>query len=79
MNTSLIAKIMIVVSFFLFMGVGVWVSKRVKNAEDYYVMGRQAPTFLVTGTIVASYLSKSFPDRRTIENSDLCANSPKKL
>lgn len=22
---------------------------------------------------------KSFPDRRTIENSDLCANSPKKL
>ena len=24
-------------------------------------------------------LSKSFPDRRTIENSDLCANSPKKL
>ncbi|MCB7318230.1 sodium:solute symporter family protein [Lacrimispora sp. 210928-DFI.3.58] len=57
MNTSLIAKIMIVVSFFLFMGVGVWVSKRVKNAEDYYVMGRQAPTFLVTGTIVASYLS----------------------
>ena len=24
-------------------------------------------------------LIKSFPDRRTIENSDLCANSPKKL
>ena len=24
-------------------------------------------------------LTKSFPDRRTIENSDLCANSPKKL
>lgn len=26
-----------------------------------------------------SSLIKSFPDRRTIENSDLCANSPKKL
>ena len=24
-------------------------------------------------------LNKSFPDRRTIENSDLCANFPKKL
>lgn len=29
--------------------------------------------------ILAVALSKSFPDRRTIENSDLCANSPKKL
>ena len=28
---------------------------------------------------IGSNLNKSFPDRRTIENSDLCANSPKKL
>ena len=32
------------------------------------------PRFLIN-----AILSKSFPDRRTIENSDLCANSPKKL
>jgi sodium/pantothenate symporter len=48
---------MIIASFILFTVVGYIVSKKVKNAEDYYVMGRQAPTLLVTGTIVASYLS----------------------
>lgn len=57
MSTSIVAKVMIILSFILFMVVGGYVSKKVKNAEDYYVMGRQAPTFLVTGTIVASYLS----------------------
>lgn len=31
------------------------------------------------GADITDELNKSFPDRRTIENSDLCANSPKKL
>jgi sodium/pantothenate symporter len=59
MNGMIVSRIMIIVSFFVFIIVGYIVSKKVKNAEDYYVMGRQAPTLLVAGTIVASYLSTS--------------------
>lgn len=45
------------VSFAIYMLVGVAVSKKVKNLEDYYVSGRNAPTFLIVGSLVASYLS----------------------
>ena len=31
--------------------------KKVKNIEDYYVAGRNAPTLFIVGTLVASYLS----------------------
>ena len=31
------------------------------------------------GKINPSYLIKSFPNRRTIENSDLCVDTPEKL
>ena len=31
------------------------VSKKVKNANDYYVAGRQAPTILITGSLIASF------------------------
>lgn len=52
-----ISRIMIVASFLVFTVVGAVVSKRIKSTEDYYIMGRKATTPLVTGTIVASYLS----------------------
>lgn len=45
------------VSFAIYMLVGLLVSKRVKNLEDYYVSGRNAPTLLIVGSLVASYLS----------------------
>jgi len=51
---------MIVLSFAVFIVVGYFVSRKVKNSEDYYVMGHQAGTLLTTGTIIASYCSSAF-------------------
>lgn len=45
------------VSFVIYLLVGLVVSKKVKNLEDYYVSGRNAPTLLIVGSLVASYLS----------------------
>lgn len=45
------------VSFVIYSVVGVVVSKKVKNLEDYYVSGRNASTLLILGSLVASYLS----------------------
>jgi Na+/proline symporter len=47
-----------VLSFFaLIMTVGILVSRKVATVEDYYVSGRNAPTLLVAGSLVASYFS----------------------
>lgn len=47
-----------VFSFFLLITImGILVSKKVKTTEDYYVAGRNAPTLLITGSLVASLLS----------------------
>lgn len=45
------------VAFAIFIIIGLVVSTRVKNLEDYYVSGRNAPTILIVGSLVASYLS----------------------
>lgn len=44
-------------SFILYLVIGAVVGRRVKDKSDYYVAGRAAPTFLVAGTLVASFLS----------------------
>ncbi|MFM9369951.1 sodium:solute symporter [Streptomyces sp. Da 82-17] len=44
-------------SFVLYLVIGVVVGRRVKDRSDYYVAGRNAPTLLVAGTLVASFLS----------------------
>ena len=36
---------------------GVFVSRKVKNANDYYVAGRRAPAVLIAGSLIASYTS----------------------
>jgi Na+/proline symporter len=46
-----------IVVLILFIAVGNYAGKRVKDRSDYYVYGRQAPTLLVVGSLVASYLS----------------------
>lgn len=46
-----------IVSFIIYLLVGLIVSKKVKNVKDYYVSGRNAPTLLIVGSLVASYLS----------------------
>lgn len=47
----------IVIAFVAFILVGVLLATRVSSVEDYYVSGRNAPTILITGSLVASFLS----------------------
>ncbi len=43
--------------FILFMAIGKIAGSRVKGTDDYYVSGRNASTFVIVGTLVASYAS----------------------
>lgn len=45
-----------VISMCVYLIVSFFISKRVKSVDDYYVAGRQAPVFLVAGSLVASYI-----------------------
>ena len=36
--------------------VGVLISRKVKTANDFFVAGRQAPSYLITGSLVASFI-----------------------
>ena len=47
----------IVASVVLFIAVGNFAGRRVKNLDDYLVAGRRAPTLLIVGTLVASLMS----------------------
>ncbi|MGH3358709.1 MAG: sodium:solute symporter family protein [Nocardioidaceae bacterium] len=44
-------------SFLLYLVIGAVMGRRVKDRSDFYVAGRSAPTLLVAGTLVASFLS----------------------
>ena len=44
-------------SMVVYIVLGVVISKRVRNANDFFVAGRQAPTYLIVGSLVASYCS----------------------
>jgi len=52
-----IYSISILISILVYIGIGNYAGRRVKKIEDYFVAGRQAPTILIVGTLVASYLS----------------------
>ena len=52
-----IYTITIFISILIYVAVGNYAGRRVKNLEDYFVVGRQAPTLLIVGTLVASFLS----------------------
>lgn len=47
----------ILISIIIYILVGGYAGRKVKHLEDYFVVGRQAPTLLIVGTLVASYLS----------------------
>lgn len=47
----------VVVSVAVYLTAGLFAGKRIKNINDYYVSGRNAPTLLITGTLFASMLS----------------------
>lgn len=45
------------ISFVIYLIIGYFISKRVKDANDFYVAGRRAPVLLITGSMIASYAS----------------------
>ena len=49
--------IAIALSVLVFIAVGNYAGRKVKNLDDYFVAGRQAPTLLIIGTLVASLMS----------------------
>lgn len=54
MNIYLIG---IIISMLVYLLVGTVAGRKVKNVDDYYVAGRRAPTILIVGSLVASFLS----------------------
>jgi sodium/pantothenate symporter len=49
----------IVVSIVIYIAIGNYAGRGVKNLDDYYVAGRRAPTLLIVGTLVASLMSST--------------------
>lgn len=47
----------VIVSFLIYIAIGVFVGTRISNKADYYVAARNAPVLLITGSLIASYLS----------------------
>lgn len=45
------------VAMVIYLIIGAVISRKVKNAEDFYVAGRKAPVFLIAGSMIASYTS----------------------
>ncbi len=45
------------ISMVVYVTIGVFVSRKVKDANDYYVAGRNAPLILIAGSLIASYTS----------------------
>lgn len=43
----------------LYIGAGIYVSKYIKKSKDFYVMSNRGTTLLITGTLLASYMSAS--------------------
>lgn len=53
MNIYLIGMIITMVAY---VAIGALISRSVKDANDFYVAGRNAPAFLITGSLVASFI-----------------------
>ncbi|WP_413614995.1 sodium:solute symporter family protein [Halomonas cupida] len=47
----------LLISLAVYLLVGNYAGRKVKGIDDYYVAGRRAPTLLIVGTLVASFLS----------------------
>ena len=45
------------ISMVLYIVLGILISRKVKNVNDFFVAGRRAPTLLIVGSLVASYCS----------------------
>jgi sodium/pantothenate symporter len=49
----------ILISLLIYIVIGNWAGRKVKDVDDFLVAGRQAPTLLIVGTLVASAVSTS--------------------
>lgn len=49
----------IAVSILVYIAIGNYAGRGVRNLDDYYVAGRRAPTLLIVGTLVASVMSST--------------------
>ncbi len=47
----------LLISILVYLAVGNYAGRKVKHLEDYFVAGRNAPTLLIVGTLVASLMS----------------------
>lgn len=47
----------LVISVLVYLVVGYYAGRKVSRLEDFYIAGRNAPTLLIVGTLVASFLS----------------------
>ena len=47
----------ILAALVVFFAVGIGAGRMVKDTNDYYVSGRNAPTLLIVGSLIASFLS----------------------
>ena len=52
-----IYAVVVLLSVFVYLLVGGYAGRKVKHLDDYYVAGRNAPTLLIVGTLVASVVS----------------------
>jgi len=52
-----IYSVSILLSIIVYIAVGNYAGRRVKDLDDYFVAGRRAPTILIVGTLVASVMS----------------------
>lgn len=49
----------IAISILVYIAIGNYAGRGIKNLDDYYVAGRRAPTLLIVGTLVASVMSST--------------------
>lgn len=47
----------IIISIIVFVSIGILAGRKVKDTNDYYVAGRNAPVLLIVGSLIASFLS----------------------
>jgi len=52
-----IYAIVILLSVFIYLSVGLYVGRKVKHLDDYYVAGRNPSTLLIVGMLVANVVS----------------------
>lgn len=50
-------SIAIIVSFLIYIAIGIIVGTKISDKASYYVAARNAPVILITGSLIASYLS----------------------